>query len=135
HVGRPSVRGASGLLRAWHRRPVLAQVRHAVALVPFLIFALYPFYHMALTSLNTDREIYHRHAVPLLIRQGPTLEHYQKLLWETSFVTWTKNSLLVTVLATTASVAIGTVAAYALARLKFFGVRPFGTGLFVSYLA
>jgi multiple sugar transport system permease protein len=116
------------------RRPLLAKIALHVALVPFLIFALFPFYHMALTSLKTDRELYDREAVPLLIRQGPTLEHYQKLLWETAFLTWTKNSLLITILATTASVIIGTIAAYALARLKFFGVNAFGTGIFVTYL-
>ena len=103
-------------------------------LVPFLIFALFPFYHMALTSLKQDKELYDRQAVPLLIRQGATLEHYAKLLWETEFLTWTKNSLLVTVLATTASLVIGTAAAYALARLKFFGVGGIGTGIFVTYL-
>ena len=106
---------------------------HAL-LVPFLVFALFPFYHMALTSLKQDRELYDRHALPLVIRQGPTLEHYVKLVRETEFLTWTKNSLMVTVLATTASVVIGTVAAYALARLKFFGVGSFGTGIFVTYL-
>jgi multiple sugar transport system permease protein len=108
-------------------------VMHAL-LVPFLVFALFPFYHMALTSLKQDRELYDRHATPLVIRQGPTLEHYVKLVRETEFLTWTKNSLMVTVLATSASVVIGTVAAYALARLKFFGVGSFGTGIFVTYL-
>ena len=102
--------------------------------LPFLVFALFPFYHMTLTSLKQDRELYDRHAVPLIITQGPTLEHYTKLLWDTEFLTWTKNSLLVTVLATTVSVVIGTIAAYALARLKFFGVGAFGTGIFVTYL-
>jgi multiple sugar transport system permease protein len=105
-----------------------------VLLVPFLIFAVFPFYHMALTSLKTDRELYDREAVPLLIRQGATLEHYTKLLWESEFLTWTKNSLLVTLLATVLSLVIGTVAAYALARLKFFAVGSFGTGIFVTYL-
>ena len=119
---------------AVRRRPLLTRVAQHLAPVPFLIFALFPFYHMTLTSLKTDREIYDRHAVPLLIRQGPTLEHYRNLLWETGFLTWTKNSLLVTFLATTLSVVIGTVAAYALARLRFFGVGPFGTGIFVTYL-
>ena len=89
--------------------------------MPFLLFALFPFYHMALTSLKTDRELYDRTAVPLLIRQGPTLEHYTKLLWDTEFLTWTKNSLLVTFLATALSLTIGTVAAYALARLSSSG--------------
>ena len=103
-------------------------------LVPFLIFALFPFYHMALTSLKQDKEIYDRTAVPLLIREGPTLEHYTKLLWDTAFLTWTKNSLLVTFLATAVSLTIGTIAAYALARLTFFGVGGFGTAIFVTYL-
>ena len=116
------------------RRPLRTKILLHVALLPFLFFALFPFYHMALTSLKTDRELYDRAAVPLLIRQGPTLEHYQKLLWETAFLTWTKNSLLVTGIATTVSVIIGTIAAYALARLQFFGVGTFGSGIFVSYL-
>jgi len=116
------------------KRPLLRKTMRHLALLPFLVFALFPFYHMALTSLKQDKELYDRHAVPLIIRQAPTLEHYSKLIWETEFLTWTKNSLLVTALATTASVAIGTVAAYALARLKFFGVSTFGTGIFVTYL-
>jgi multiple sugar transport system permease protein len=116
------------------RRPGLGKIARQLALLPFLVFALFPFYHMTLTSLKQDRELYDRAAVPLLIRQGPTLEHYAKLLRETAFVTWTTNSLVVTVLATTVSIIIGTVAAYALARLRFFGVHTFGTGIFVTYL-
>jgi multiple sugar transport system permease protein len=116
------------------RRPLLTKVALHLGLLPFLVFALFPFYHMALTSLKTDRELYDLTSVPLLIQQGPTLEHYQKLLWETGFLTWTKNSVLVTLLATTVSVVIGTIAAYALARLRFFGVGTFGTGIFATYL-
>jgi multiple sugar transport system permease protein len=103
-------------------------------LLPFLVFALFPFYHMTLTSLKQDQELYNRNAVPLVITQGPTLEHYTKLLWDTEFLTWTKNSLLVTFLSTAFSVVVGTIAAYALARLQFFGVGAFGTGIFVTYL-
>jgi multiple sugar transport system permease protein len=116
------------------RRTFWKRVMLQAALVPFLIFALFPFYHMTLTSLKKDRELYDRHAVPLIIKQGPTLEHYTKLIMETAFLTWTKNSLVVTILSTAASVVMGTIAAYALARLKFFGVASFGTGIFVTYL-
>ncbi|PYM94693.1 MAG: sugar ABC transporter permease [Candidatus Rokuibacteriota bacterium] len=116
------------------RRKFWWRIASHLLLIPFLVFALFPFYHMALTSLKTDRELYDRNAVPLLIRQGPTLEHYTKLLWETAFLTWTKNSLLITILATALSVVVGTIAAYALARLRFFGVSSFGTGIFVTYL-
>ena len=116
------------------KRPLLRKTLLHLGLLPFLLFALFPFYHMTLTSLKQDRELYDRYAVPLIIRQGPTLEHYIKLLGETEFLTWTKNSLLVTFLATGASLVIGTMAAYALARLKFVGVGSFGTGIFVTYL-
>src|SRR5439155_796264 len=116
------------------RRPFVKRLMLHVALLPFLIFALFPFYHMTLTSLKQDRELYDRYAVPLVITQGPTLEHYVKLLWDTEFLTWTKNSLMVTFLATGISVVIGTIAAYALARLKFFGVASLGTGIFITYL-
>ena len=116
------------------RRPFLGKIGKHLLLLPFLVFALFPFYHMLLTSLKQDRELYDRFAVPLIITQGPTLEHYTKLIWDTEFLTWTKNSLMVTILATAISIVIGTIAAYALARMRFFGVGAFGTGIFVTYL-
>ena len=54
------------------RRPLQYKILLHLALLPFLLFALFPFYHMALTSLKTDRELYDRHAVPVLIREGAT---------------------------------------------------------------
>jgi multiple sugar transport system permease protein len=125
---------APGAARGGTRRRFGWRLAVHLLLVPFLVFALFPFYHMTLTSLKQDRELYDRQAVPLLIRQGPTLEHYGRLLWDTAFLTWTKNSLLVTFLATSLSVVMGTIAAYALARLRFPGVESLGTGIFVTYL-
>jgi multiple sugar transport system permease protein len=119
---------------SWEGRRFGWKIAVHLMLLPFLIFALFPFYHMTLTSLKQDRELYDRNATPLVIKQGATLAHYSKLLWESAFLTWTKNSLLVTVLATTLSVVVGTIAAYALSRLKFLGVGAFGTGIFVTYL-
>jgi multiple sugar transport system permease protein len=115
-------------------RKIRSKILTHILLLPFIVFAVFPFYHMALTSLKQDKELYDRNAIPLLITQGPTLEHYQKLLWDTPFLTWTKNSLLVTFLATGLSLVIGTIAAYALARMKFMAVASFGTGIFVTYL-
>ena len=115
-------------------RKLWGRILTHLGLLPFIIFAVFPFYHMALTSLKQNRELYDRMANPLMIRQGATLEHYSRLLWETEFITWTKNSLLVTILASVVSLIIGTIAAYALARLKFFAVASLGTGIFVTYL-
>ena len=85
------------------RRPLVKRLLIHLGLLPFLIFALFPFYHMTLTSLKQDRELYDSNAVPLVIRQGPTLEHYRMLIWETAFLVWTKNSLIITVLSTAVS--------------------------------
>ena len=69
-------------MRSVRRRPLATKVAACTcALVPFLIFALFPFYHMALTSLKQDRELYDRDAVPLLIRQGVTLEPLSASCW------------------------------------------------------
>jgi len=54
------------------RRPLRTKILLHLALLPFLIFAVFPFYHMALTSLKTDRELYDRAAVPLLIHNSHT---------------------------------------------------------------
>ena len=122
-----------GRWRSRLRRPAWAAGKYLL-LAPFLLFALFPFYFMLLTSLKSDLEIYDRKAVPFLIRQGATLDHYATLLMDTPFLVWTKNSLLVTFLSTAISLVVGTIAAYALARLRFFAVNTFGTGIFVTYL-
>jgi multiple sugar transport system permease protein len=108
-------------------------VAHA-GLLPLLFFALFPFYFMLITSLKGDAELYDLKANPFLIRQGIVLEHYSFLLRETLFSRWLLNSLLVSVVATVIAVVIGTIAAYALARLRFRGAESFGLAVFITYL-
>jgi multiple sugar transport system permease protein len=103
-------------------------------LVPFIVFALFPFYFMLVTSFKTDGELYDLKASPFLIQRGMTLEHYKLLLRDTPFLTWVCNSVLVSVLATALSIAIAILAAYSLARLRFRGATTFGTAVFIIYL-
>src|SRR5919201_3929267 len=103
-------------------------------LVPFILFSLFPFYFMLVTSFKTDGELYDLKAVPSLIQRGATLEHYQCLLRDTPFLTWLFNSVLVSVLATGLSIVIAILAAYSLARLRFRGAPSFGTAVFITYL-
>jgi multiple sugar transport system permease protein len=105
-----------------------------VGLVPFLFFALFPFYWMIITSLKTNQELYDVTQVPVLIRQGITFAHYDLLLRQTRFLTWFANSLLVGVLSTLVSTAVSVLAAYSVARLRFRGSHLFGMGIFVTYL-
>jgi multiple sugar transport system permease protein len=114
-----------------------------IPLVPFVLFSLFPFYFMVITSFKADGELYNLKANPFIIQLsptppdysgGPTLEHYQLLLHNTPFLTWLFNSVLVSVLATAISIVIAILAAYSLARLQFHGASSFGTAVFITYL-
>jgi multiple sugar transport system permease protein len=102
--------------------------------IPFLLFALFPFYYMVITSLKNDAELYNLKAVPFLIQTGVITDHYRYLLFKTDFLTWMKNSLIISVVATSISLVISILAGYSLARLRFAGVGSFGTAVFITYL-
>jgi multiple sugar transport system permease protein len=101
---------------------------------PFVFFALFPLYFMAVTSLKKNAELYDVNAVPFLIRKGVTFGHYQLLSSDTLFWSWFVNSLIVSIGATVISVVIGILAAYPLARLRFRGASSFGVAIFITYL-
>jgi multiple sugar transport system permease protein len=103
-------------------------------ILPFVAFALFPFYYMIITSLKTDAELYNLKSVPLLVQSGIITDHYQYLFFKTEFWTWMKNSLIISVVATSVSLLIAILAGYSLARLRFRGVGSFGTAVFITYL-
>jgi len=103
-------------------------------ILPFVLFAVFPFYYMVITSLKNDAELYNLKAVPFLIQTGVITDHYRYLLFKTEFLTWMKNSLIISVLATSISLLIAILAGYSLARLRFRGVGGFGTAVFITYL-
>src|SRR5437899_9264042 len=125
---------AEGDLMAIRRYPRLRSILDHAVFLPLIFFALFPFYFMLLTSLKRDAELYDLTAIPFLIRQGIVTEHYSFLLRETLFGRWLWNSLLVSIVATATAVVIGTIAAYALARLRFRGAESFGLAVFITYL-
>jgi multiple sugar transport system permease protein len=103
-------------------------------LVPYVLFALFPFYYMIVTSLKNDAELYNLKSVPFLIQTGLITDHYRYLFFKTEFLTWMKNSLIISVTATAISLVIAILAGYSLARLRFPGVGSFGTAVFITYL-
>src|SRR5919199_308170 len=86
----------------------------------FLVLALFPFYWMAITSLKPNAELYNTRMMPLLVFH-PTLKHYVDLLTQTSFLTWTWNTMVVAVVSTAISLVLGVMLAYPLARMRFAG--------------
>jgi ABC-type glycerol-3-phosphate transport system permease component len=101
-------------------------------LVVFLAWTLVPFYWMVATSLKRDKEIYGFEAT--LVPRHPTLQSYQRVFTQTPFVKYLRNSMIVAVSTTAASLAFGSLGAYALARLRFPGRSLIARGLIFTYL-
>jgi multiple sugar transport system permease protein len=99
----------------------------------FLIFALFPFYWMAITSLKSNQELYNPQLMPLIVRH-PTLKHYVDLLGETDFLVWTWNTMLVATVSTAISLVFGTMLAYPLARMNFPGSALVSFAVAATYL-
>ena len=102
----------------------------------FLVFVLLPFYWMAITSFKQDRNIFDPKANPFWFNMAPTLKHYINLINpdKTDFLIWIQNSLMVAALVTVISVAIGIMAGYSLARMRYKGAETIGSSVFITYL-
>ena len=101
-------------------------------LVVFLVWTLVPFYWMVVTSLKKDKEIYGFEAT--LVPRHPTLESYRRVFTQTPFVKYLRNSTIIAVSTTLASLVLGCLGAYALARLRFPGRALIARGLIFTYL-
>lgn len=101
-------------------------------LAVLLVWTLVPFYWMVATSLKKDKEIYGFEAT--LIPRHPTLDAYRRLFAQTPFVKYMRNSTIIAVSTTVASLVCGSLGAYALARLRFRGRSVIARGLIFTYL-
>jgi multiple sugar transport system permease protein len=108
-------------------------VRLWVPLGAYMIFTLFPFYWMAVTSLKPNSELYNRKIMPLIVWH-PTMKHYVDLLTETNFLVWTWNTFLVSVTSTVISLVFGVMLAYPLARMRFAGSALISFGVAATYL-
>jgi multiple sugar transport system permease protein len=102
-------------------------------LLVFLFVLLFPFYWMAMTSVKPDAELISRAGNPFWV-QSPTLEHFRKLLFETTFPQWAWNTVMISVVATFGSLVAAVLAAYAIERLRFQGAKHVGLAIFLAYL-
>ncbi|MBA2961633.1 MULTISPECIES: carbohydrate ABC transporter permease [Ramlibacter] len=104
-----------------------------VPLAIFVFVLLFPFYWMVITSLKPDNELLSRDGNPFWVIH-PTLAHFNKLLFHTSYPAWLWNTVIVTVVATFVSLLCSVLAAYAIERLRFRGARQIGLSIFLAYL-
>ncbi len=88
-----------------------------------LVFLLFPFYWMFVTSLKTDTELYG--SMVTYWPKMPTADSYRKLFTDFNFLNPMGNSLIVAISTTIISLAVSTLAAYAFSRFRFRGRKGF----------
>ena len=101
-------------------------------LVLFAVFFLLPPIYMLITSLKTSAEI-SAATNPWWVFH-PTLENYRELLTSNQYLIFFRNSAIVSVFVVTITMLISVPAAFALARMKFWGSATLATGVFLTYL-
>lgn len=98
----------------------------------FAIFFLMPPVYMLITSFKTSAEI-SAATNPWWVFH-PTLSNYVELIGSSQYRTYFWNSALVAVTVVCATMLISVPAAFALARMKFWGSATLATGVFLTYL-
>jgi multiple sugar transport system permease protein len=97
-----------------------------------LLMVLFPFYWMTITSFKSEDQM--RSLVSMFWPSPVVLENYYQLLTRTDFGVWFRNSAVVAVASTILATAVGTIGAYALARLRFMGRAFMSSAVLITYL-
>jgi multiple sugar transport system permease protein len=96
------------------------------------VAVLFPFYWMTITSFKSEEQM--RSLTSMFWPQPLVTENYQQLLSKTEFASWYGNSVVVSVSSTLLATAVGTIGAYALARLRFLGRGFMASATLITYL-
>jgi multiple sugar transport system permease protein len=129
---------ATGFRQAFARNRIEStlweRVVFYVCLAVTLFISLFPFYWMIVTSFLPESAIYS--LPPDIIPDQFTLAHYQSLFSPGTFpfVTYFKNSLIVSTVTAALSVLVATFGAYSFARLKYTGRGVFSRGVLIVYM-
>jgi multiple sugar transport system permease protein len=99
----------------------------------FVVFFLTPPVYMLITSLKTNAEISAAATSPWWVA-APTLDNYIELLTTSTYLTFFRNSAMVSLLVVAITMLVSIPAAFALSRMKFWGSATLATGVFLTYL-
>lgn len=90
-------------------------------LLLFMLFILFPFYWMFVTSVKPEQELY---GDVTYWPENLTWEAYEKLFGSFDFLKPMGNSLFVAIVTTLVTLVVSTLAAYAFTRFDFAGRKP-----------
>lgn len=124
------IRSAAG--RARRRQSNIGTGLRLALLLPFLLFVLFPFYWIFITSFKSELQITQR--LSIFWPDPWTLDQIYSLLYNTDYPKWFVNTILVASVTTLLSVSLSALAGYALARLQFRGSSTLTIALLITYL-
>lgn len=105
-----------------------------IALGLTVLVTLFPFYYMTVASFTSESSLYT--LPPTLIPEAITLDHYRTVFGPKTFpfVTYFRNSFVVSIITAGASVIVATFGAYSFARLDYRGRGIFSRGVLMVYM-
>ena len=128
----PRATSSSSISRWWNKDNHGWLVLGYLVLLVAVVWTILPMYWVAVSSLKTDADFYNTRDI--LWPGSFTIQHYVDILGS-SFMVNLRNSLVVAVATTVVSTVVGSMAGYALVRLRFAGRATFARLLIYSYLA
>lgn len=101
----------------WRSKLEVAAIYSVILVMSLIIF--YPLAWAVGLSFNSGTSLYSSSIIP----KEPTLEHYRWLFTspESNYVTWYKNTLIVSTISSLLSIGFTSMTAYALSRFQFIG--------------
>jgi multiple sugar transport system permease protein len=119
-------------------RRLVGVVVHRATIVGFLVFAVFPFYWMAITTFKQNADLYvgatNTAHNPFIFNRPPVLDHLRTLFGQTLYPTWLFNTLWVGVVVVAITLLLAVPAGYSLARLTGRWGERLGIGIFMTYL-
>ncbi|GAB2898747.1 carbohydrate ABC transporter permease [Paralcaligenes ginsengisoli] len=111
-----------------------ARAGHFGIIAAFVAFTAFPFYWMLITTFKSTLDLVNTANNPFIFNSAPTLDNLRVLLFDTQYVRWILNTLLVGVLVVIITLVLAVPAGYSLARLSGRWGRQMAIGIFLTYL-
>ena len=103
----------------------------SLSLLLIILIFFFPFFWIITSSFKSPEEIIATSTT--IIPRSFTLEHYNKILFNSDFFIYLKNSLIVSFSSMVISIILSVSAAYGLHKLKFYGNKFVEYSLLVTY--
>jgi multiple sugar transport system permease protein len=122
------------LRRISERRRRIGRVGTYIAAIVFAFVAVFPFSWALISMFKQSSDLYVKANNPFLLNEAPTMQHIRLLFFDTNYLTFIRNTVIVGLAVTAITLLLALPAAYALARLRLRWGERMGIAIFLVYL-